>query len=165
MTNAHQYLKLLLDNGVNIDPRNQALTELQSLIDEGPNAANLQKRIEGVRDSDLAPAYQNLGIPVLFHTYQFGVATGGAESWTNGPDNGRHIITDDANGAAGWAAALFADTPQIPLKPPLNAVDIPGDLSTLANQAATWALGDLRYALIYVRGKCQGILDSTPENF
>jgi hypothetical protein len=165
VTHAKFFFDQLLQNGVNLDPFNRQIgARLQNMINTGNVPGNL---IEIIRDDDLDQAYNNLGVPVLLHAYHLGIDIGGAESWTITNDPAaRNIIRDDATGAALYAATLSNDTPvQVPLTPPLNVNDIPGELRALANQAQTSALSDLRQSLIFVRGKCQGILDITPENF
>jgi hypothetical protein len=154
-------LEQLTQSGVQLDPQNLIHLRLQEMIDFSNIRLDI---IEDIRDNQLDQAYTNLGVPVLHDAYQLGVAIGGAEGQASSNNPGaRPIIQDFANAAANFADSLSSDSP---LQVPLNLSGIPDDLRTTANSALTDPFSDLHNSLLFVRGKCQGILDVTgPENF
>jgi len=129
------------------------------------NPARLQKMLDSntvkqhtireIRDQDYVAELQKVHITILA-AYQLGANIACAEGQTTtNNDQARSIITMDIEQAVEFASTL--NNAHIPLA----TTDLPGELTRM--NAVTEPFDTLHNEFLFIRGKCQGILDTSPD--
>lgn len=114
-----------------------------------------QSIIEDVRDNDYSTVLKNIH-PVFYDAYALGVNISGAEGQArSGDENARLVISGNVAEATNLVNSLNKENV------PLALANLPADLQTI--HPMTDDFKSLYSALVYNRGKCQGVLDVVPD--
>lgn len=142
-----QLLFELKNMGIAIDP-----VRVQNMLKDDQI---YQSIIEDIRDNDYRTALKSIH-PVLYAAYALGVNFSGAEGQSGiGDENARLVMSGNVAEAINLVIRLNKENI------PLALADLPADLQKI--HPMTDDLKELYRALVYNRGKCQGVLDVVPD--